>query len=486
MAQVYKGYHQQLDRFVAIKVLRPELVEESNFLSRFQKEARSVAALHHPHIVQVFDFDVQDGIYYMVMELLEGNSLKTYQNSYRKRSQIIPINISIKLLVDVLSGLGYAHKVGLIHRDLKPANILLNNRGQAILTDFGIAHMIGAKQNTVSGALMGTVSYMAPEQGLKNHYDFRSDLYSIGVIAYELLTGQVPFEADTPVAVLLKHINENLIPTRELNSQIPREIEIIVSKALEKDPEERFQTAKEFSDNLLEAVKKCKVDIPDFINIPSGLIEKRIVDNQKAIYSGNDRQAIPDISFSQGDTDSSISSGFFSTPSPEKENIRLYKLFNVPKDLKADDFGNYSTKQISLLGVLIIIIANICLFWVGGIYGWNIFIYSWPMELTAASLLLSLLMVSKASPWLLIPNGILLGNSLLLASSTTIGRWTIWTYTWPMEVFIIAGSIILPIYLARQGQIGRWISHKIGIIMFIVSGLSLSTIFITSLIKVIF
>jgi len=486
MAQVYKGYHQQLDRFVAIKVLRSDLIEEPNFLARFQSEARSVAALHHPHIVQVFDFDVQDGIYFMVMELLEGSSLRAFQNAYRQRSQLIPINLSIKILLDVLSGLGYAHNAGIIHRDLKPENILFNNTGQAILTDFGIAQIAGARQHTASGVLMGTLSYMAPEQGLKNQYDFRSDIYSIGVIAYELLTGHVPFEADTPVAVILKHINDALIHPREINPQIPREIEFITSKALEKNPKERFQSAKEFSQDLLEAAKKSKVDIPDFIKFPPGYIDKNIRDNQKVVFSGNDRQAIPDISFSKGDTNSFISSNLISSTHPEKVNKHLIKFFKVPNGLKPGDFNEYSTKQATLIATLIFIIANISLFWVGGIYGWNIFVYSWPMELAAASLLLSLLMASRRSPWFLIPNGILLGNSLLMSASTLTSRWATWTYTWPLEVFIIAGSIILPIYLSRRGQIGQWISQKIGIILSIVSGLTISVIIIVSISIIVF
>ena len=486
MAQVYKGYHQQLDRFVAIKVLRSDLIEEPDFLTRFQREARSVAALHHPHIVQVFDFDVQKGIYFMVMELLEGDSLKAFQYAYRKNSLCMPISFSIKILLDVLSGLAYAHSAGIIHRDLKPANILLNNRGQAILTDFGIAHMAGGTQHTASGAMMGTFSYMAPEQGLKNQYDFRSDIYSIGVIAYELLTGQVPFEADTPVAVLLKHINDNLIPPRELNLQIPREFELIVTKSLAKKPEERFQNTAELIDALMIAAKISKIDIPDYIYFPASLIEKNWGESQTAVYSGSARQDIPDISFSTGDTDSSISSQKIQPFSEKEGNDLLNQIFNIPKDLKVDDLRKYSTKQTILLAIFIFILANIIMLWIGGIYGWKIIQYSWPMELTAISLLLSFLMASKATPWLLIPIGLLLGNSVLLASSTIMGRWDLWTYTWPAEAFLIAGSIILPIYLARKRLNGRWVSQKLAIILSTISGLSLAVILITSLLKVIF
>ena len=167
MAQVYQGYHPQLNRYVALKVLRSDLVEESEFLARFQREAQAVAGLRHPNVVQVHDFDAQDGLYYMVMELLDGDTLKAQLTNYRLRGQRMPLGEVVRILCDVLSGLDYAHDQGIVHRDIKPANIMLTKRGQAVLTDFGIAQIVGGTQYTVSGALMGTLHYMSPEQGLK-------------------------------------------------------------------------------------------------------------------------------------------------------------------------------------------------------------------------------------------------------------------------------------------------------------------------------
>ena len=486
MAQVYKGYHQQLARFVAIKVLHTNLIEEPDFLARFHREAKSVAALHHPNIVQIYDIDVHNEIYYIVMELLEGGSLKSILSVYRNNLQLIPINFSIRILLDVLSGLGYAHNNGIIHRDIKSSNVLFNNRGQAILTDFGISHILGETHQTNSGAMMGTLSYMSPEQGLKNICDFRSDIYSTGIVAYEMLTGRIPFEADTPVAILLKHINEKIIPPREVNVYIPKEIESIVKISLKKKPEDRFQNTIEFIDAIKAAAILSQIDVPDFINLPTDLINKDLKGNSKQIFSGSSRNIIPDKPIYTTTTEPVISTSLSQYNSSRKEINVFQKIFQVPKNLKSEDIIKYSSKQTSLTAIFIIIVANICLLWVGGIYGWRIFIYSWPMELSAISLLLSFIMLSKASPWFLIPIGILLGNSLIFASSTLIGDWNLLIYTWPLEPFLIAGSIILPFYLAPKGLVGRWISQKLGLFLSMVSGFSIIIILLFSIIKIIF
>ncbi len=256
MAQVYRAYHPQLDRYVALKILRSDLVEEKEFLARFKREARAVAALRHPHIVQIYDFDVQNDLYYMVMELLEGDSLKAHLNFVRGIGERLPLGDTVRIFNDALEGLGYAHGEGVIHRDLKPANIMLTRSGRAVLTDFGIAQIVGATQYTVSGALMGTLSYMAPEQGLEGICDARSDIYSMGIAYYEALTGTVPFDADTPLAILMKHINDPLPMPRTLNPGIPEPFERVALKALAKHAEDRFQSATEMTDSLTKAAQE--------------------------------------------------------------------------------------------------------------------------------------------------------------------------------------------------------------------------------------
>ncbi|MFW6135601.1 MAG: serine/threonine-protein kinase, partial [Chloroflexota bacterium] len=208
MARVYRAYHPQLDRYVAVKVLRADLIGDQEFdagswRARFQREARAVAALRHPNVVRVFDFDVAGNLSYIVMECLEGDSLKTRLNDYRVRGERMPLGEVVRILLDVLNGLAYAHSEGMVHRDLKPANVLLTGRGDAVLSDFGIAQIVGGTRHTVPGALMGTVNYMSPEQGREGHSDPRSDLYSLGVIFYEMLVQRPPFEADTPLAVVM-------------------------------------------------------------------------------------------------------------------------------------------------------------------------------------------------------------------------------------------------------------------------------------------
>jgi tRNA A-37 threonylcarbamoyl transferase component Bud32 len=306
MAQVYRAYHPQLDRYVAIKVLRSDLVEDVEFLSRFRREARAVAALRHPNIVQVFDFDVHGDIYYMVMELLEGDTLKTRLNDYRARGESMPPGEVVRILLDVLDGLAYAHSEGMIHRDIKPANILLTRRGQAVVADFGIAQIVGGTQYTVSGALMGTLNYMAPEQGLESHSDVRSDIYSLGIVYYEMLTQRTPFDADTPLAILMKHLNDPLPLPRQVAPAIPEPFERVVLKALAKRPEERYQSAAEMAEALRQAAEAAGVDLPARISLPLSFTTAQAPAESVAVLSGTAREKIADAGFAADDTDGTL------------------------------------------------------------------------------------------------------------------------------------------------------------------------------------
>ncbi len=312
MARVYRAYHPQLDRYVAIKVLRADLVEmgdleADSWRARFRREAQAVAALRHPNVVQVFDFDVQDDVYYMVMELLEGDTLKTRLDDYRVRGEQMGRGEIVRVLLDVLDGLAYAHSEGMIHRDIKPSNVLLTRRGQAVLADFGIAKIVGGTRHTASGALLGTFNYMAPEQGLEGRSDARSDIYALGIVLYEMLTHRTPFEADTPLAVLMKHVNDPLPLPRTIDPTIPQSFERVVLKALAKDAEDRYQSAGEMARALRGAAEEAEIKLPQRISLPLSFSTPEAPAESVAVFSGTARERITDVQFAADDTAATLS-----------------------------------------------------------------------------------------------------------------------------------------------------------------------------------
>lgn len=249
MATVYRAYQTGMDRVVAVKVMHPQYTDDPSFIERFKREARAVGALRHPNIVQVIDFDVQDGEYYMVMEYVETESLK---DRLQKRGAL-PVREALSIARKLADALAYAHAHGMLHRDVKPANVLMSKSGEPILTDFGIAKLMDSTGLTASGAAVGTPAYMSPEAGRGEPVDERTDVYSLGVMLYEMLSGELPFDADTPYAVILKHINEPPPPLRPRVPYLPESVERIVIKALAKDRAQRYQSAAELRDALLKA-----------------------------------------------------------------------------------------------------------------------------------------------------------------------------------------------------------------------------------------
>ncbi len=260
MADVYKGYQPGLDRYVAVKVLHPHLSEDPDFITRFKREARSVAELRHPHIVQVFDFDVQGENYYMVMEYVEGGqTLKQLLQELSARGERLPLDTTLGVMQTMADALAYAHGLGMIHRDIKPANILIPNINRPVLSDFGIARLLGETGLTSSGQMVGTPAYMSPEQGKGERGDVRSDIYALGIVLYEMLTGRPPYDADTPYAVILKHINDPLVPPHALIGPLPDAVERIVLKCLAKNPEDRFASMAD----LREALRTASGELED-------------------------------------------------------------------------------------------------------------------------------------------------------------------------------------------------------------------------------
>lgn len=247
MAEVFLGEQIHLDRQVAIKILHPFLAEETGFVNRFQREARIVATLRHPNIVQVYDFDLNEefGVYYMVMEYIEGPTLRERLEKGR-----MPQQEGVRIAAAIADALEYAHRRQMVHRDIKPANILFTGENQPVLTDFGIARMLSLTGLTASGAMVGTPAYMAPEIGIGHPGTALSDIYSLGVVLYQLVTGQLPFDAEVPMALVMKHINEPVPAPSRLVANLPPELEGVILKMLMKQPEKRFLSAGEVASAL--------------------------------------------------------------------------------------------------------------------------------------------------------------------------------------------------------------------------------------------
>ncbi len=261
MAEVYKAYQESLERYVAIKVMHSFLADEEGFLVRFRREARAMASLNHRNIVGVYDFDVQEGMYYIVMEFVSGGTLKDRLSELARDSDQMPLGESVRIALEVADALAYAHARGMVHRDIKPGNIMLDEQGHGVLTDFGIAKILSGPTVTATGAMIGTPAYMSPEQGLGQPGDERSDLYALGVLFYQMVTGRLPYDADTPLAVILKHVNEPVPQPSELNTNIPAAIQAVVVKSMAKNPAERFQSASALISDLQAAAASSDLDL---------------------------------------------------------------------------------------------------------------------------------------------------------------------------------------------------------------------------------
>ncbi len=254
MATVYKAFQPSLERYVAIKVLPPYFAHEEGFSERFVREAKAIARLDHPHILPIHDYGQDGEISYIAMKYVEGGTLKD-----RESGEVLPLERAAEILSQVAEALDYAHAQGVIHRDIKPANILMDRGDWVLLTDFGLARMVeGSLQLTASGVGVGTPAYMAPEQGQGRRVDGRADIYSLGIVLYEMLTGRVPYEAETPLAVVLKHVTEPLKMPRLINPDIPESVEIVILKALAKEPDHRYQTAGEMATALRTAIEDAR------------------------------------------------------------------------------------------------------------------------------------------------------------------------------------------------------------------------------------
>ena len=254
MADVYKAKDHKLNRFVAVKVLKPEFREDTTFIRKFRSEAQAAAGLTHPNIVNVFDVGDDEGVYYIVMELIEGITLKEYIAKKGKLS----IKEATSIAIQVSMGLEAAHNHGIVHRDVKPQNIIISTEGKVKVTDFGIAR--AASSNTISSDVMGSVHYSSPEQARNGFVDGRSDIYSLGIVMYEMVTGRVPFDGDTTVAVAIQHLQEEITPPSTYAPNLPISLEKIILKCTQKNPDRRYQTIEDLLADLRKSLVKPNED----------------------------------------------------------------------------------------------------------------------------------------------------------------------------------------------------------------------------------
>ncbi|MEP7357064.1 MAG: protein kinase [Anaerolineales bacterium] len=413
MARVYRAHHAQLDRDVAIKVLRSDLAGDPEFLARFHREARAVAALRHPNIVQVFDFDAQGDVVYMVMELLEGDSLKARLGHTRARAERMPVGEAARVMLDALAGLAYAHGEGLIHRDLKPANLMLTRRGQAVLTDFGIAQIVGGAPLTMAGTLMGSLHYMAPEQGQLGQYDARSDVYALGVVLYEMLVGRVPFDADTPLAILHQHATQPLPPPRSLNPALPQPLERVLQVALSKAPADRYPTAAAMSAALSGALADAGLALPE--SIPP--LPLAAAPPAPAVFSGAARAALAHLPLVNDETDTTLKRPAPPTRAPRSALAALG------------------------LGLGVWLAANILGVALGGALGdlGRFASLAWPLQMMLLAFTFGLLLEAAAWRGLIIPSLFFINLSVLLSYYAFTQRWTDW-FWWPLLLLAVIGE----------------------------------------------
>lgn len=254
MAQVYKAYQPRLERYVAIKVLHAHLSADPDFVGRFEREAKACSTLQHPSIVRVFDFNAENETFYMTMQFVEGPSLKAELEHRGQAEQAFTYQEIARIGAAYCDALHYAHQQNMVHRDIKPANLMLAADGQAIILDFGIARIMGETQYTMTGALIGSPAYMSPEQGQSAKVDGRSDIYSLGVVLYEMVTGRPPFDEETPMATLIKHITVPVPKPTRFRVDVPPLLEEVILKALHKKPDLRYQNGAEMAAALRQAL----------------------------------------------------------------------------------------------------------------------------------------------------------------------------------------------------------------------------------------
>lgn len=284
MSAVYKATDPNLGRVVAVKLIHPHLSSDPEFVRRFEEEARAVAQLRHPNIIQVYDFDHDGDAYYIVFEFVPGETLQARLKRMHEAGRRMTLEETVSISGQVADALHYAHNRGLIHRDVKPANVMLNVQGEPILMDFGIVKIVGGTQHTATGAVMGTARYMSPEQIKGERVDERTDLYSLGVMLFEMASGRAPFEADSAMTVMMMHVNDPVPDLSNLRPDVPLGLKRIINKALAKNQNERFQKAGALAEALrnIGTFEQTAAADPTVVETPEQVQRPATADDPKA------------------------------------------------------------------------------------------------------------------------------------------------------------------------------------------------------------
>ncbi|WP_420627580.1 SUMF1/EgtB/PvdO family nonheme iron enzyme [Candidatus Leptofilum sp.] len=350
MSSVYKATDPNLQRTVAIKIIHPHLSEHPEFVKRFEQEAAAVARLRHPNIMLVHDFNHEGGVYYIVFEYIAGNPLDNRLKELKEAGLRLPLSETIEIMVPLCEAVAYAHENKMVHRDLKPSNVMINLLGQPILLDFGIAKIVGGGHvHTATGATIGTAAYMAPEQVVGDEVDHRADIYSLGVMLYEMACGRPPYEGQSALTVMMKHVNEPLPDIRLFNSNLPDMFSAVLEKALAKDPKERFSSALEMATALRDVARQASMPGTDTM---AYTIPPPATDRESA------ETAVPPTKIEPKEEPPSLADTEIVTPDPVTEPIAQ------PKPKPATQKSGRNWLPLVLGGVaLLAIIAAAVLLW---------------------------------------------------------------------------------------------------------------------------
>lgn len=371
MADVYRGKDLMLNRYVAIKVLKKEYKEDENFVRKFRSEAQAAAGLMNPNIVNVYDVGEDRGLYYMIMEIVEGITLKEYIQRKGRLSHKEVISIAIQMC----TGIGAAHAAGIVHRDIKPHNIMISKDGKVKVTDFGIAKAISS--NTISSNAMGSVHYTSPEQARGGYSDAKSDIYSIGITLYEMVTGQVPFDGDSTVSVAIKHLQEEITPPSEIVRGIPYSLEQIILKCTQKNSERRYASTTALIQDLKRSLVNPEGDfvvIPPLRNADTVIITDEELDDIRNGYEYDDTADTADYDNYDDNYDENNYDDRYDTDEYDDydtDEYDDYKRKSKGKKRKDTEDVNPGMKKIMkiLTIVVIVIIAFILIFTIGKAVG---------------------------------------------------------------------------------------------------------------------